>query len=178
MKDLPAFITAKILSPDECDALLKSLLELGAEKGQVYNTTVGKRKSTVSWVPKEKYAGLYHSMYKTVLSANIAQYKFKIEFFKEPMQFTRYTQEGDHYDWHKDLGPGINSLRKLSFSLQLSDPDSYTGGDLEIFGYPQIKFRDKGTMIIFPSYEQHRVTPIVSGCRYTLVGWVSGQSFT
>ena len=61
--------------------------------------------------------------------------------------------------------------RKLSFSLQLSDSSEYEGCDLEIHGGPSplAAPRARGSLVAFPSYMMHRVTPIRSGTRKALV---------
>jgi PKHD-type hydroxylase len=78
-----------------------------------------------------------------------------------------------------DFGTGELSNRKLSITVQLSDPDEYEGGELQfmvnqnIFTAP----KDKGTAIIFPSFALHRVTPITKGSRKSIVGWISGAPY-
>ena len=71
--------------------------------------------------------------------------------------------------------------RKLSFSLQLSEDDSYEGCDLEIFGgstrVPMAVPRARGTLVAFPSYVMHRVTPVTRGTRKALVFWAGGPRF-
>ena len=32
----------------------------------------------------------------------------------------------------------------------------------------------KGSVIVFPSFHRHRVTPVTSGIRHSLVTWVEG----
>ena len=68
-------------------------------------------------------------------------------------------------------------IRKISFSVLLNE--GYTGGDLELFGIntKATSDRPKGTMIMFPSYLQHRVTPMIKGVMYALVGLMHGNSF-
>ena len=73
----------------------------------------------------------------------------------------------------------LGLVRKLSVSLQLSDPNDYDGGDLVINtggGLQKMK-REQGTITVFPSYNLHKVMPIERGTRYSLVGWVSGPNF-
>ena len=69
-----------------------------------------------------------------------------------------------------------NAVRKLSFSVQLSDPDDYKGGDLllKISSDPTQVKKTRGTVIFFPSYVLHEVTPVEQGVRKSLVGWVTG----
>ena len=80
------------------------------------------------------------------------------------------------------MGPGIYSTRKISYSIQLSDEDEYEGGDLVIFpdditDEEKLSFRRKGTIILFPSYRAHCVTPVTKGTRNAIVGWVHGNAF-
>ena len=92
----------------------------------------------------------------------------------------RYSETNrDHYDWHVDLGKSVNASSKLGFSLQLSDSDEYEGGDLEFLNLKMDRetLRRKSTLIVFPAYWTHRVTPVTRGTRYAVVGWVHGPSF-
>ncbi len=95
------------------------------------------------------------------------------------IQYTEYhgTNEGK-YDWHHDVdwNNSDNLDRKLSVTIQLSDADEYEGGTFEFkeVENPSLQFKDKGTILIFPSYLVHRVLPVTSGVRKTLVAWVSG----
>ena len=85
----------------------------------------------------------------------------------------------DHNDWHTDMGRSHTASRKLSFSLQLSAPEDYEGGDLEFqnVALDRGEARRKGTLIVFPPYWSHKVHPVASGTRYVVVGWVHGPSF-
>jgi PKHD-type hydroxylase len=87
--------------------------------------------------------------------------------------------EGDFFDWHLDFGPGESSKRKLSMTIQLSDPSEYEGGDLQFMINQNIvsASREKGIIVIFPSFILHRVTPITKGTRQSIVGWVSGPPY-
>jgi PKHD-type hydroxylase len=48
---------------------------------------------------------------------------------------------------------------------------------LEAGAGPTCAHRARGTLVAFPSYLLHRVTPITSGTRKSLVAWVSGPVF-
>jgi len=71
------------------------------------------------------------------------------------------------------------SCRKLSMVVQLSDPAGYIGGNLQLMvsGAAKSMPRDRGSVVIFPSWQVHRVTPLESGVRYSLVAWIWGESF-
>lgn len=141
------------------------------------------RKSMNSWIPP---CELTYWIYERVQSATEAVNKF-YEYdlnFMEQLQFTEYSNEySGYYDKHvdkfqKESFPG--NTRKLSFSVQLSNPDSYEGGDLILYngGKEPLKVqKDKGIINFFPSHVLHEVTPVTKGFRYSLVSWVSGPKF-
>ena len=71
--------------------------------------------------------------------------------------------------------PVLNT-RKLSSILFLSDPNEYVGGQLVMqYSKEDFKIEQKyGRMVVFPSFIMHKVTPIESGVRNSLVNWFSG----
>ncbi|HWY61710.1 MAG TPA: 2OG-Fe(II) oxygenase [Rhizomicrobium sp.] len=116
---------------------------------------------------------IYDRMIKVVHVLN-RRYRFRIDGFREPLQFMVYRDvDGAHFNWHIDQGPSVQ--RKLSLTLQLTDPASYEGGDLEFKAGNEITSaaRMRGTLIAFPSHLVHRVTPVTSGTRKSIVAWVA-----
>lgn len=99
---------------------------------------------------------------------------------QENTQIGRYksTDEG-HYDWHMDAGPPKDGVqRKLSISILLSDPSDFEGGELQFKDIEDQKILTKqGSIVVFPSFIEHRVTPVTKGVRYSAVTWVQGPSF-
>ena len=99
----------------------------------------------------------------------------------EPLQYSEYGI-GDEYGWHRDIhdDPYSNGLvRKISFSTILND--DFGGGEFDIeTRNPADKkryetFDDKiNNTIVFPSHMWHRVRPVKSGVRKSIVGWVLG----
>jgi PKHD-type hydroxylase len=69
----------------------------------------------------------------------------------------------------------------MSIVIQLTDPSEYEGGDFEIDSqYPQLpkeEIREKGSVLVFPSFIPHRVTPVTKGVRRSLVSWIEGPKF-
>ena len=83
----------------------------------------------------------------------------------------------DKFEQHIDLGEGYWD-RKLSMLVQLSAPDSYQGGSLEFgFSPTAVASREQGSLLVFPAWVPHRVTPITSGTRYVAGCFVLGPSF-
>jgi PKHD-type hydroxylase len=138
------------------------------------------RKTSVTWLRRdESTAELFAKIERIVQDMNRRLYKFELTGFADPIQFTRYETTGDYYTWHEDLGTGQTSLRKLSLVVQLSDPANYRGCNLQVFsnGEPSDLSRAQGTVLIFPAWHLHRVTPLEEGVRYSLVTWIAGPPF-
>ena len=95
-----------------------------------------------------------------------------------PFQYSVY-HENDHYNWHVDTGSAYlkQKERKISFSLILND--NYEGGELEFKNSDENISLDlnKGDMVTFPSFLEHRVKPVLNGTRISLVGWMLGPKF-
>jgi PKHD-type hydroxylase len=102
-------------------------------------------------------------------------WNFNLSHFKEDLQLGQYIEGEGHYDWHMDVGENA-STRKLSVSIQLSDPEEYEGGELNFFiNRNEIKApKTKGTVVIFPSFFMHKVSMVTKGVRKSLVIWVHG----
>jgi PKHD-type hydroxylase len=97
----------------------------------------------------------------------------------QKIQIGRYV-DGGHYAYHKDVDLPNNQKinRKLSAVLFLSDPKDYEGGIFEFKTLEnQIDKMTQGSIIVFPSYVEHRVTPVTNGERYTAVAWATGPAF-
>jgi PKHD-type hydroxylase len=140
------------------------------------------RKSQIKWMPPEldKTEWIYEKLMNFSLKANFDLWKFDLTSIRDAIQYTEYdgNEEGG-YDWHMDMGRFPYNHRKISITVQLSDPDDYEGGDLEIWagGVEPIKApRQKGAVVIFPSFLMHRVTPVTKGVRKSLVLWVGGNT--
>jgi PKHD-type hydroxylase len=148
--------------------------EVGGEDSKVTDYRV----SEISWIlENEKTQWLYDKIAKYADEANKEMWNFDIWGYHDSLQFTNYHGDGGHYDWHADLGPGISN-RKLSVVLQLSDPKDYEGGELQLNTGSNISSvpKEEGLLCFFPSFVLHRVTPLTSGLRTSLVTWLCGAN--
>lgn len=171
-----------LLSPTDCESIINYCL-----KFPIHTATVGTdssvdtkiRKNFVRWIPWDNETEKVFALIRnTVFESNQKFWGMDLAGYAEQLQFTQYTAGGDHYDWHTDIGDGVLSLRKLSVTIQLSDPETYQGGDLELRGGVEVTAnRDRGNVTIFPSWMPHRVTPVTKGERFSLVVWISGPPF-
>lgn len=143
------------------------------------------RKSEIKWITHSKeWDWLFVKIIKYVQDINKKSYNFNLATLYENIQYTEYSSNyKGHYGWHMDASGNYPfNLRKISISIQLSSPDEYEGGDLEIFNgttldTPFIVPKTRGTICIFPSFLLHRVTPVTKGTRRSLVVWVGGSHF-
>ena len=154
--------------------------EVGPQQPQLQDTL---RKSQHCWIPTSYWIGGF--LWHYIMNANKDNFLYDISHIENEMiQYTQYN-EGDYYNWHTDMDIcDINEpdqlVRKLSFTLQLTNNDEYTGGDLEFADFDDSTYRfsvpkSRGTVIVFDSRTPHRVLPVKSGVRKSLVGWVVGK---
>ena len=170
------------------------------EDSNLTNNVVDKsiRDSHNSWIPESHWITGWLWYY--VEKINRKNFVYDITAFDAgTLQYTHYGPD-QYYTWHSDDDVSrlhkpdalistftdksqddiiINSeyVRKLSFSLQLSDPDQYTGGELEFLdnsGKTMFAPKQRGTMVVFDSRLKHRVRRVKSGLRKSIVGWVVG----
>jgi len=122
---------------------------------------------------------IYNRVQQIAMMINAMAYRFDLTGFSERIQYSVYHgSEGGHYDWHVDQGPLV-TRRKLSLTLQLTDPSQYQGGDLQFLAGAETETapRERGMLVAFPSYGVHRVAPVMSGTRKSLVIWITGPQF-
>ena len=149
------------------------------------------RNSNVGWIGEP---WMYHEIHNLVHRANrSAEWNFHWNY-SEPAQYTVY-KKGQFYGWHQDSfdkpshdpkNPNYHGkIRKLSVTISLSDSSEYTGGRLQFLdrsGYKQkiitcTEVLTKGSLVVFPSFMWHRVTPVKKGIRKSLVMWNLGDPF-
>ena len=150
------------------------------------------RQSNVSWLDDR---WIYDIIQPYVTQANeSAGWNFEWDW-SETIQFTKY-KLNQFYDWHQDAynkpypddgNPNrTGKIRKLSIIVTLVDGSEYDGGDLQMNFRHKAKIdeiktiteiRPKGSVIVFPSYIFHRVTPVTRGTRYSLVNWNIGYPY-
>ena len=192
--DLPGNIVDIIeddLSTNYDSSMAESLVQDGT-----LNTK--KRNSQNTWVPTTHWLGGF--MWHYIERANRENFLYDLRCIdNESMQYTKY-DEGQFYGWHNDadlptqykpvavgnqpenlvqdlLNTKTEMVRKLSFVLQLSNPDDYEGGNLQLLdeaGKCYFAPRERGTVILFDSRTQHRVLKVTKGTRKSVVGWTVG----
>jgi len=188
------------LSPKICDEIVSYALSKKEQEGVTGTPTESTpekeakkiRQSNVVWLDDR---WIYDILQSYVRTANEnANWNFDWDW-SEKIQFTKY-KLNQFYDWHQDawdkpypksFGPNqVGKVRKLSIVITLVDGSEYEGGDLEMNFRHKTKvdeikkiteIREKGSVIVFPSFIWHRVTPVTAGTRYSLVNWNLGFPF-
>jgi predicted 2-oxoglutarate/Fe(II)-dependent dioxygenase YbiX len=159
-----------------------------------------KRNAKNTWIPTAHWIGGF--IWHYVQRANRENFLYDLTNIDgESLQYTVY-DEGQYYGWHNDSGlashykpvsvgnrghegqvatdfinKNCEKVRKLSFSVLLSDPDTYEGGNLQFLdeaGKSYIAPRQRGAIILFDSRTQHRVQKVTKGTRKSIVGWTVG----
>lgn len=151
-------------------------LYVGEISGDTKDTTI--RDSKINFIESniESNKWIFERFTGLINNANERFFKFELSRL-ESLQYTVYNK-GQFYGDHMDLGyknPN-NAIRKLSFTMQLSNPADYDGGELLIKhgSTPDVARKNRGAITVFPSYIMHEVTPVTRGTRKSIVGWVTG----
>lgn len=181
---------AKHFTADECQIIRNEAMKLPVQQAAIGHgggdrIDKGYRRSNVRWIYRvaPQWKWLIDRMDYLFQRSNNNAFGFDLSYFHE-IQFTEYdsSYEGK-YDWHEDLTwpvTGRSAIhRKLSMVIQLTDPVEYEGGNLELKEEPPAvdELRQLGTVIVFPSFLEHRVVPVTKGTRYSLVSWYEGPKF-
>jgi len=196
-KPLPKFCHVnQVFTPEEVDKIIdledlqrfqKGSIGLGDPNpnsdGGAVNTNV--RNSDVCWISHEQNSDWLFGKFAHLTSqVNQDHFLYNIEYI-ESFQYTVYRgEENQHYDWHIDAYQMYSPTeRKMSASILLSDPEEYEGGEFEIVldgrvNEPIAVKPKKGDVLFFASWMPHRVRPVTSGVRKSLVAWIMGKRET
>lgn len=182
------------ISPEICNSIIKQFDENNFNAGVVGSSQqhcIDKniRDAEIQWAPKLDLVECIISRFITQANQE-ALWNFDITE-PEQVQIGRYKENqfyGQHIDCYiksSDIistgnGSGVVipmlSQRKISASLLLNDESEYEGGDLIILN-ETIKRKKQGTIIVFPSFMAHQVTPVTQGVRYSAVCWMAGPKW-
>ena len=189
MKDFIGTID-NFLTKDDCNNIINDLNQLKSIDGALMTEDISDgrvdnniRSSKIRWVND---LNIKNMLYEAGNELNRMIFGFDIfgGLRSFDVQYTEYDSANKgQYNSHLDTVVGMNldnpfSDRKLSLVLQLTDENSYEGGDLLFDIHNNIdnkpNFRSQGTLIAFPSWLSHRVTPVIAGKRNSLVAWLEG----
>jgi len=173
------------LNKKEIEMIEKYSKSLSINQSKTGNRKTGpelnsKRKSLNGWINfNNEHAWLYNKCFHASLD-NI--WGFDVTGIHDSIQYTIYEPSNTtdaFYGTHTDIGPDT-WWRKISMTIQLSEPDEFEGGGLQIehpcgeLEWQNTPHYDRGDMIMFPSIRRHQALPVTKGTRKCLVIWVSG----
>lgn len=172
----------EVFTLQECQSIIVLGERLGPKRATLMRDTIDDktRKSFTSWIAPSKYSEWIYKRITDYANLHNEQYfQYDLDAI-EKIQFTKYVaSEKGFYGTHIDNFdyPGYEN-RKLSLSIQLTDPIQYEGGDvvLKPAGKDLVMDKDLGMGIFFPSHTPHEVKPITKGTRYSLVVWFLGKN--
>lgn len=168
--------TEKIIDLEDLQKFAKGTVGVSQEQ----NNKI--RDSQISWLHHDQNSDWLFQKFAFLTSqANYEYFMYDIDGF-DAFQYTKYSTE-EHYDWHIDLmtgSPYFEWERKISASIMLSDPSEYGGGEFELIPHGNINSPikeklQKGDVVYFASWMPHKVHPVTSGVRKTLVAWIMGK---
>ena len=192
------YLFPKIIKPEVCDEIVKECITNKLKSATTYDRDISSsrddpdvRKTSVYFVPTDRGNKANEIAWHFLKEANKQMFNYDLTYFQS-IQFADY-RDGGFYDWHVDSydQDKPNKTRKLTLSLQLTDPNTFEGGEFQFFngGRPykvhgdlngeQLKkdLKTQGTIVVFESRDYHRVTPVTKGIRNSVVCWATGPAF-
>jgi PKHD-type hydroxylase len=177
-------------SAEECAQILEMGLSLPAEDAKLGHDGQSQvnqwRKSKIRFIQESdtRFTFLFDRMWKMALQANSDWFNFHITKISY-IQLAEYDEsyQGE-YKKHNDVfwvNDDSYYHRKLTAVVQLTDPSTYEGGNLELFTAQQRpnseESRNQGTTLFFPSFLDHQATAVTKGTRYSLACWFDGPKW-
>jgi PKHD-type hydroxylase len=176
-------------TPEYCQSIIKKSEKYNWETAVVGNSVVDVsiRKSRVKFIQKDNpdFKDVFNDLWLMALEANQAFFNIHVTRLNF-IQIGEYdASERGEYKKHHDvfwINNDPNHHRKLSCSVQLSNPADYLGGEMKFhldgFEEPLASdIRQQGSVIFFPSFIPHEVTPVTYGTRHSLVAWFEGPKW-
>lgn len=172
----------KIFTPEECKKIIDDF------KNKIHTGNIADeeklkeiRQSKIHFINSNEISNhwIFEKITDVVLFLNQQYFNFEIEKI-ETLQFSEYDESyKGFYEKHIDIIHRSANFRKLSFTILLSEPEDYEGGELILhYDVEPVKTKqEQGGIVAFPSYTLHEVSPVTKGTRYALVGWVCGPKF-
>ena len=175
----PCWVWESEIPDDICEKIISYSDLVSYKSGETQSGVDGGRKVDVKFL-NDEFNWINAVTIGYVIFANDKSFNYKLSMSdKEGVQLSHY-KVGQFYTKHVDYNgnpANVAHTRKLIMSIQLSDENSYEGGDLLIdySGDTYHAPRSKGSVIVFDSRLTHEVTPVTRGERYSLVKWFHGD---
>jgi PKHD-type hydroxylase len=180
-KVLTASVDRYVLTPSQCQMIRQDAEVIGMKRATVLNKNGTSRRSfarscSSCWIPYAKHNNwIYNIMREITDSINAEHWRFDVTGMQQ-LQILKYNPLQQFW-WHFDTYTG--SDRKLTAVVNLSAPNEYLGGGLQVKAdIENVRFmREQGAGCWFPSYIEHRARAPIWGTRWVLVAWLTGPSW-
>lgn len=178
-----------VFTKEECELIISKYgndpsLFYGMVGSESFNVIPSHRVVKTMDITEEMEPWLYTRIVELVYRINEETFKFDLYGMLDDFVLGVYNADNGeygngHFTWHVDAAGGTSAFRKLSVIVALSDPTEYEGGEFQVFsgGIANYSKLDQGSVIVFPSYMQHRVTPVTEGSRKVLINFAVGPRF-
>jgi PKHD-type hydroxylase len=170
------FLLEPLFDPDETAELRNALLSEQAiwEDGSL-SAGIYTKASKNNW-QLDRETPLFEQLQANVVEAMLAHPLVRsaaLPLSLHSVLFSR-TEAGQGYGQHVDNPYMAGGRTDLSFTVFLSEPDQYAGGELTIHhpGHSESFKLPAGHVIVYPSSMLHQVEPVQSGQRLVAVGWL------
>jgi PKHD-type hydroxylase len=177
------YYTYDLAVPVEACQEIKNNLEHDLDTGITDLSAPVVKTAQVNVVPWAKAKRYLMNLEQLVMYTNKRFFGFDLYSMTDydTVNYNQYNgTRGGEYAWHKDSARHDDAGDiKLTAILNLSN-QRYQGGEFELFlnGSTLIDpIKNTGSVIVFPSYIQHRVRPVTNGDRTTVSLWFSGPKF-
>jgi len=180
-KILTAVTVPQVLTRSQCEMIRKDAEIIGMKRAPVMARDGSSFKSltrtcTSCSIPKAPHFNwLYNYVAAVTDETNTAHYQFDVMDMQN-LQVLRY-RPGQWFKWHLDTFDG--SDRKLTMVINLSRPEEYVGGGLQVEGdwHNVAHHREQGAATFFPAWMRHRAKAPILGTRWALVAWITGTAW-
>lgn len=177
---LRGIVAERRLTAAECDRVIRAARSFPVAQPQVVGDAhlprfrMGDVRKVLP--DNEEALWVYQQLLAIAEEENRSHFLLNLDGITRPPEYVEYVPGNGHFDWHDDYShEGDHSPRKLTIIFQLSSGDDYEGGDFQSWGVPvETLSRERGSVLVLPSFVPHRVTPVTRGMRRILVAWISG----
>ena len=168
----------KIFNPVDCPKIISDLESFKKERGGMMSDRGDgfARQCELSWIARDSKLEYIHKPIEDAFTEAAGFFGFTIDRI-EKLQYTVY-RPFNWYFSHTDCGHNEPNVlrRKLTMSINLTDPSDYVGGRLKVKTQePKQPTKVDGEAAIFPSFLWHKANPVWFGTRKAIVAWALGE---
>ena len=176
-------LQSSAFTPDECHDIAELFAEMEVEQDERTNPLLPLMEGDFGVTRTNRYNdGSLSKSIEAILTRLLSSQALKEQFSSLPpgssdsatelarnIDFTLLHEftPGGHFDWHVDSKPGDKTGRTINVNVMLSNASEFEGGKLQVG--EQVYSPQIGDAYAYYAATPHRVSPLTSGRRHTLV---------